>query len=86
MVDPDTDAALRMLEEPALMVGSHRAIKFDHAGYRKMAEPGSMVVTSFELIDVEAAFPNACCLASDERQLTCQANSGSKDSRSATAP
>ena len=58
LVDQDTDAALRMLGEPALMVSSHGAIKFDHAGYRKMAEHGSMVVTSFELSDVETVFPN----------------------------
>jgi hypothetical protein len=58
MVDQDTDAALNMLEEPALMVSSHGAMKFDHAGYRKMAEQGSMVVTSFELSDVQTVFPN----------------------------
>jgi hypothetical protein len=32
-------------------------VKFDHAGYRKMAEQGSVVVTSFELSDVEVVFP-----------------------------
>ena len=41
MVDQDTDTALEMLTEPALMVSSHGAMKFDHAGYRKMAEQGS---------------------------------------------
>ena len=58
MVNQDTDTALEMLTEPALMVSSHRAIKFDHAGYRKMAEHGSMVLTSFELSDMEVVFPN----------------------------
>jgi hypothetical protein len=58
MVNQDTNTALEMLNEPALMVSSHGAIKFDHAGYRKMAEQGSMVVTSFELSDVEVVFPN----------------------------
>jgi len=58
MVDQETDVALQMLEEPALMVGAHGAIKFDHAGYRKMAEQGSMIVKSFELSDVETVFPN----------------------------
>lgn len=58
MVDQDTDTALKMLGEPALMVSSHGAIKFDHAGYRKMADQGSMVVTSFKLIDVKTIFPN----------------------------
>ena len=58
MVDNDADAAVGMLNEPALMVSSHGAIKFDHDGYRKMAEQGSMVLTSFELSDLEVVFPN----------------------------
>ncbi len=58
MVNQDTDTALELLNEPALMVSSHGAMKFDHAGYRKMAEQGSMVLKSFELSDVEVVFPN----------------------------
>ena len=58
MVDEDTDAALQMLNEPALMVNAHGAMKFDHKGYRKMAEQGSMVVTSFEFSDMDVVFPN----------------------------
>lgn len=58
MVEQDTDAALELLLEPALMVSAHGAIKFDHAGYRKMAEQGAMVLTSYELSNVETAFPN----------------------------
>ena len=58
MVDQDTDTALQMLDEPALMVSAHGAMKFDHDGYRRMAEQGSMIVTGFELSDVEAVFPN----------------------------
>ena len=58
MVDQDTDVALEMLSEPALMVSSHGAMKFDHATYRQMAEQGSMVLTSFELSDVDVVFPN----------------------------
>jgi hypothetical protein len=58
MVDQDPDTATAMLNEPALMVSSHGAMKFDHAGYRKMAEQGSMVLKSFELSDVEVVFPN----------------------------
>ena len=58
MVDEDTDAALALLTEPALMVSAHGAMKFDHEGYRKMAEQGSMVVKSFELSDMEVVFPN----------------------------
>jgi hypothetical protein len=30
MVNQDTDTALEMLTEPALMVSSHGAMKFDH--------------------------------------------------------
>jgi hypothetical protein len=58
MVDQETDVALDLLSEPALMVSSHGSMKFDHAGYRQMAEHGSMVVTSFELSDVDVVFPN----------------------------
>lgn len=58
MVDHDTDVALNLLCEPALMVSSHGAMKFDHAGYRKMADHGSMVVNSFEFSNMEVVFPN----------------------------
>ncbi len=58
MVDQDTDASLSFLHEPALMVSSHGAMKFDHTGYRKMAEHGSMVVKGFELSDVQVVLPN----------------------------
>jgi ketosteroid isomerase-like protein len=58
MVNQDTDTALEMLSEPALMVSSHGAMKFDHADYRQMAEQGAMVITSFELSDMEVVFPN----------------------------
>ncbi|WP_114968691.1 nuclear transport factor 2 family protein [Rhodoferax ferrireducens] len=58
MVDQETDVTLDLLCEPALMVSAHGAMKFDHAGYRKMADHGSMVVNSFELNDMEIIFPN----------------------------
>lgn len=58
MVDQDPDTAIAMLNEPALMVSSHGAMQFDHAGYRKMAEEGKMVLTSFELSDIDVVFPN----------------------------
>lgn len=58
MVKQDADAALRLLNEPALMVSAHGAMQFDHAGYRKMAESGPMVVTSFDLRDMQVLFPN----------------------------
>ena len=56
MVDQDTDAALQLLHEPSQMASSHGAMKFDHAGYRKMAEQGSTVVTAFALSDIEVLF------------------------------
>ena len=58
MVDQKTDIALGLLNEPALMVSQHGAMQFDHAGYRKMAEQGSMVVTSFEFDDMKVMMPN----------------------------
>ncbi len=57
MVDQNTDAALQLLHDPSMMATAHGAMKFDHAGYRKMAEQGSMVVTAFALSDVEVMFP-----------------------------
>ena len=56
LVDQDTDAALQLLHDPAQMASSHGAMKFDHAGYRKMAEQGSLVVTAFALSDIEVSF------------------------------
>ena len=58
MVDQDADVALEMLNEPALMVSAHGAMKFDHDAYRKMAEQGSEVLTSFELSNMDVVFPN----------------------------
>lgn len=58
MVDQDAETAVSLLSEPAFMVSSHGAIKFDHEGYRRMAEQAPKVLSGFELIDVEVAFPN----------------------------
>lgn len=57
MVDQDSDAAVQLLDEPALMVSAQGAMQFDHAAYRKMADQGSMIVRSFELSDVKVVFP-----------------------------
>lgn len=59
MVDQDADTAVSMLHEPAVMVSSHGAIQFDHAGYRKMSDQGPSVLKSFDLSDVKVVFPNA---------------------------
>ncbi|WP_367847301.1 nuclear transport factor 2 family protein [Rhodoferax sp. WC2427] len=58
IVDQETDTAIDLLCEPALMVSAHGTMKFDHAGYRKMADQGSMVVKSFEFSGMEVVFPN----------------------------
>lgn len=58
MVDNDTDAALVLLEDPALMVSTHGSMMFDHEGYRRMAEQGSMVVTAFDISDMDIVFPS----------------------------
>lgn len=58
IVDQDTDTAVELLTEPALMVSTHGTMKFDHAGYRHMAEKGSMVLKKFELSDMDVLFPN----------------------------
>ena len=58
MVDHETDVALILLCEPALMVSSHGAMKFDHDAYRQMADQGSMEIKSFELNDMQVVFPN----------------------------
>lgn len=58
MIDNDTEVAVGMLNEPSLMVSPHGTMRFDHAGYRQMAEQGSMVLTSFELSDMQVMFPD----------------------------
>jgi hypothetical protein len=58
MVDQDTDTALSLLCEPAVMASAHGAMKFDHIGYKKMAEEGTMVLTAFKFSDMEVVFPN----------------------------
>lgn len=58
MIDNDPDTATELLTEPALMVSAHGAMQFDHAGYRKMAEQGPMVLTNYELSDMQVVFPS----------------------------
>ncbi|MES2934531.1 MAG: nuclear transport factor 2 family protein [Pseudomonadota bacterium] len=57
MVDGDTDTAIAMLCEPAVMVSSHGAMQFDHQQYREMAEQGGVEIKSFELSDMNVMFP-----------------------------
>lgn len=58
MVNHETEVALNLLCEPALMVSSHGAMKFDHDAYRQMADQGSMEIKSFEFNDMQVVFPN----------------------------
>lgn len=58
MVDSDTESAVEMLAEPALMVSPHGTMRFDHAQYRHMADNGSMVLTAFEFSDMQVVFPD----------------------------
>ncbi len=58
IADTDTDAALELLCEPAVMVSGHGAMQFDHSSYRRMAEQGQQVLKSFELSDMKVVFPN----------------------------
>ena len=58
LVEQDSDTAIQLLAEPSLMISSHGAMQFDHAGYGKMTEQGSMVLRSFELSNMQVMFPN----------------------------
>lgn len=73
IVDEDAQAATGLLTEPAFMVSAHGAFKFDHAGYRRMAEQGSMVVKSYELSEMEASFPtdDTAILTYKVKQVLC---------------
>jgi len=58
MVDHDAETATQMLCEPALMVSSHGAMKFDRAEYRRMAAQDALVLSSFQLSDMNVLFAN----------------------------
>ncbi|MBS0453390.1 MAG: nuclear transport factor 2 family protein [Proteobacteria bacterium] len=57
LVREDTDAALSMLDQQALMVSSHGSMKFDHMQYRQMAQQGAMVLKDFKLGDIDVLQP-----------------------------
>lgn len=57
MVREDTDAALSLLDQQALMVSTHGAMKFDHVQYRQMAQQGPMVLKDFKLGDIDVLMP-----------------------------
>ena len=86
MVDGDADTAIGMLNEPALMVSSHGALKFDHEAYRGMADQGPMVITAFELSDVEVLLPseNTAILTYRVRQTVAPRDAGGSNGQHAT--
>ena len=58
MVDKETSVALELLNEPALMVSSKGAMKFDHAGYSKMADDDDAYkLLDFKLSEIQVVFP-----------------------------
>lgn len=81
MVDEDTDTALGLLDEPALMVSAHGALQFDHQQYKKMAEEGPMVVKSFEFSDMQVMHPNedTAVLTYRVKQAIAQRGDGAKE-------
>ena len=79
MIDNDPDTATGLLTEPALMVSAHGAMKFDHAGYRQMAEQGPVVLTEYELSDMEVVFPNPTTAIATYRVKQTVAQRGKQD-------
>ena len=57
IVDRNSEAALAILCEPALMVSSHGAMKFDHAGYRKMAEDPNHGLLEYTISNMQVLCP-----------------------------
>ena len=57
MVDNDPKVATGMLTEPALMVSGHGAMRFDHAGYEKMANDPRHRLLDYALSDMDVMFP-----------------------------
>ena len=57
MVDGEPAVATSMLHEPALMVSSHGANKFDHAGYTRMAKDDTYALLDYELSDMDVVSP-----------------------------
>lgn len=58
IVDGQPDVATGMLHEPALMVSSNGANKFDHAGYTRMANDGRYKLIDYALSDFDVVAPS----------------------------
>ena len=57
IVEGKPEVATRILTEPAVMVSSHGAMKFDHAGYTKMAKNDQYKLVEYEMSDLDVVFP-----------------------------
>jgi ketosteroid isomerase-like protein len=53
----DVEAATRLLDDTAILAGMQGIHHFDHAGYRRMAEQGTMALKDFSLSDERVLFP-----------------------------
>lgn len=51
------EVATNMLTEPAVMVSSHGAMKFDHAAYAKMANDDKYKLVGYSMSDMDVLFP-----------------------------
>ncbi len=57
IVDRKPAVATAILHEPALMVSSHGANKFDHAGYTKMASDDSYKLLDYKITKMDVLCP-----------------------------
>lgn len=55
----DVQAAVDLLDDTAVLAGMQGIHHFDHAGYRRMAEQGPMVLNDFALSDERVVFPSS---------------------------
>lgn len=57
LVEQDAEAALSMLEDPALLVTAHGVTRVNHATYQELLEKGNTVLKHYRLGPVDVAFP-----------------------------
>ena len=57
MVAGRPEVATGMLTEPAVMVSGHGAMKFDHAGYTRMARDDRYKLVDYTITNMDVVFP-----------------------------
>ena len=57
MINQDSDAAVSLLADPAVMSAAYGIHHFDHAGYKKMADDPPAKITGFSMSDEKVIFP-----------------------------